>query len=119
MTPGNAGLELRSHMCIARLANTALVQFDNNVIQQKDLVAQLNMEAYFAPEWNAAHVRLGEMHSLQAIGRLAFWHVQKHEDKIENPPSDDFIIRFDECPPENYAFLLQRDPRREHYNGKR
>jgi hypothetical protein len=28
--------------------------------------------------WNAAHVRLGKMQSLQAIGRLAFWHVQKH-----------------------------------------
>jgi hypothetical protein len=108
MKPGNDGLELRSRMCIARLANTALEQFDNNVIQQTDLVAQLNKEAYFSPEWNAAHVRLGEMQSLQAIGKLAFWHVQKQVDKIENPPSDDFIIRFEECPAENYAFLLER-----------
>jgi hypothetical protein len=106
---GDDALEARALTCLGRLAKIGLKQFGTTVQEETRRVARLNREEFQSPEWSAAHVRLGEMQSLQAIARFASMYAKEWEEQLENPPSEDFIVRTTPCPYVHSEFLLVQD----------
>jgi hypothetical protein len=63
----NAQLEYRTVGYLMRIVDIALSKFDRTVWEELQYVERLNQESYGSREWVAAHARLGEMQSLEAI----------------------------------------------------
>jgi hypothetical protein len=104
---GEEALEVRAHVCLARLASTSLDKFGVTVEEEMANVAKLNRERFQTRQWNVAHERLGEMQSLQAIIDFARGYAAHLQ--LENPPSEDFMISRHPCPTQNSAFLLEQE----------
>jgi hypothetical protein len=97
-------LEFRTLMCIARMAQTALSRFGVNLEQQESTVRLLNKEGVQTRSWTVAHLRLGEMQTLEALKQTAFAGLRPFEDKINSEPA--FSMRDKPCPPKVVHPLL-------------
>jgi hypothetical protein len=71
-TQTSSALEFRTLMCVARMAQTALARFPYSVQQLYDEVALFNREIFKSTIWTIAHLRLGEMQTLEALKHIAF-----------------------------------------------
>lgn len=104
-------LEFRTLMCIARMAQTALGRYGVTLQQQLDHVSALHhhgavvVEAYddnnhtttaTLKNWTVAHLRLGEMQTLEALKQTAFTGLRLFQDKINSEPA--FSMRDNPCP---------------------
>lgn len=95
---GNESLEYRALMFLGRLASTALMQYQTSVQAEYDRVAELNQGELHSRKWTAAHLRLGEMQSLQALSGIAFGHARKWEHTAKTDTTGAFQIREKSCP---------------------
>jgi hypothetical protein len=103
-------LEFRAMNCLARLTRHSLEQqYHRSVSEEMEHVARLNRKDSQNPTLSAAHVRLGEMQTIEAIHQFALGYVEKQFDRLENPPLEDFVVRAEACPSEYSEFLLQED----------
>ena len=70
-------LELRTQLCVARLASSALQKFPSTIAAQEDLVRDLNEHSFGQRNWTVAHLHLGEMHSLYTLQQIAMTAVHR------------------------------------------
>lgn len=102
--PTRTALEFRTLMCIARMAQTALGRFGVTVQDQLDQVSLFNRVAFRSLNWTVAHLRLGEMQTLEALKQTAFAGLQPFRHEINSGPS--FSMRDNPCPPQALQTLL-------------
>lgn len=105
MLPTRDALEFRTLMCVARMASTALSRFRVSIDDQLETVAQLNVDAFQTPDWTIAHLRLGEMQTLEALKQTAFAGLQTFRDQVDTTPS--FTMRNKPCGPEHLQRLMK------------
>mmetsp|Transcript_28217 Transcript_28217/g.66242 ORF Transcript_28217/g.66242 Transcript_28217/m.66242 type:complete len:701 (+) Transcript_28217:179-2281(+) len=106
---GNDSLEYRSLMCLARLAGTALVQYNpSNVNKEFENALKLNKEHAFGKDtWTAAQLRLGEMQSLEAVwGTAMAFARQMSKDMEKTEMATSYKIRDKSCPAE-YTDIIE------------
>jgi len=106
LPPTRDALEFRTLMCVARMAQTALSKFGVSVHDQLDLVSRLNQNssAFQTRNWTAAHLRLGEMQTLEALKQTAYAGLRPFQDQIDTEPG--FSMRNEACPPQLLHPLL-------------
>ena len=63
------GLEFRTLFCMSRMSSTAMERFATTIDLEKELIAKLD---HGSPQWMAAHLRLGELQTLQALKHVSF-----------------------------------------------
>jgi hypothetical protein len=100
LSPTRDGLEFRTLFCISRMTSTALDRFTSTVEQEKDLISSYDTGS---SEWMTAHLRLGEMQTLQALKRISFGKLRADFSEQVLGSSPAFSIRDQPCPKE---FLL-------------
>jgi hypothetical protein len=104
----NDALEYRTLMCVARLAQTALRQFGVSVADLEDQVTRLNREpgAFQSRNWTAAHLKLGEIQTLEALIGVTLASVRlSFPDKMNSAP--EYTMRDKPCPRANLQPLLR------------
>lgn len=106
LPPTRDALEFRTLMCVARMAQTALSKFGVSVHDQLDLVSLLNRNssAFQTRNWTVAHLRLGEMQTLEALKQTAYAGLRPFQDQIDTEPV--FSMRNEACPPQLLHPLL-------------
>lgn len=107
LPPPKDALEFRTLMCMARMAQTALGRFGVSTADQEKKVTRLNREpgAFQSRNWTVAHVRLGEMQTLEALKGVAFASLRAFEDKMNSAP--EYTMRDKPCPRANLQPLLR------------
>jgi hypothetical protein len=107
LPPTKDALEFRTLMCMARLTQTALGRFGVSIADLEDQVARLNREpgAFQSRNWTAAHVKLGEMQTLEALQGIAFAGLRAFPDKLNSAP--EYTMRDKPCPRANLQPLLR------------
>lgn len=90
-----AGLEFRTHFCLARLASEAFQRFQEPLTDLEDRVATLNRRAFQSKEWTAAHLELSEMQALEVLRGVSFSAAREYEDLRNKYPA--FTIRDTPC----------------------
>jgi len=105
LPPTRDALEFRTLMCVARMAQTALAKFGATVVEQLDRVSTMhNNDAFQSRNWTIAHLRLGEMQTLEALKQTAFAGLRPFRDQIDSEPP--FTMRNEPCPPQILHPLL-------------
>jgi hypothetical protein len=108
LPPTRDGLEYRTLLCIARMASTALNRFGVSVSEQQAVVAQLNRDAFQSHKWTVAHLRLGEMQSLEMLKEVAFLGLRRLFGVLEEKDNDPtYRMRDKPCPPQYWRPLLK------------
>ena len=110
LPPTQDGLEYRTQLCIARMASTALNRFGVSVEDQRALVSRLNREAFGSHNWTAAHLRLGEMQSLEMLKQVAFTGLHRlfGPDALSLKSTDPaYSMRDKPCPPKYLRPLVE------------
>jgi hypothetical protein len=107
LPPTKDALEFRTLMCMARLTQTALGRFGMSTADLEDQITRRNREpgAFQSRNWTAAHVKLGEMQTLEALKGVAFASLRAFPDKMNSAP--EFIMRDKPCPRANVEPLLR------------
>jgi len=95
-------LVTHSSYSIARLASSSLIQYKVPVYDLEDHLRTLEFQSR---NWTMAHVRLGEMQTLQALSGIAFSALRVWEKELEDPTSD-FFVRETACPQEFLEALM-------------
>ena len=109
---GNEALEFRSLMCIGRWIGSSLLSSElafGNINTILDSVRQLNLDDYGSRNWTSRHVLFGEMQAYHSIRVLALEKCEEKWSHMKHNPPVEFIVRDDECPEENYKYLLLPD----------
>jgi SET domain len=104
LPPTRDALEFRTLMCIARMAQTALGRFGVTMQAQLDQVSALNRAAFQSSNWTIAHLRLGEIQTLEALKQTAFAGLRSFQDRIDSEPA--FSMRDNPCPLQALQSLL-------------
>ena len=91
-----AALEFRTHFCLARLASEALQRYDRTSADEEANVAKLSRDSFQSKEWTAAHLRLSEMQTLEALRDASFAAARVYEDQRNRSPA--FTIHDKPCP---------------------
>eukprot|EP00934_Nitzschia_sp_Nitz4_P008190 Nitzschia sp. Nitz4//scaffold11_size288233//46089//48144//NITZ4_000739-RA/size288233-snap-gene-0.42-mRNA-1//-1//CDS//3329533969//8180//frame0 len=98
MDTENVALEYRAFVCLSRLTTTSLLQYKNRRVNEElELVRTLNRESFGSRNWTTAHLRLGEMQTLQVISMATFGQTKKMEQEIPDPRPTAFAIRERPC----------------------
>jgi hypothetical protein len=108
LPPTKDALEFRTLMCMARLTQTALSRFGVSVADMEDQVTRLNREpgAFQSRNWTAAHLKLGEMQTLEALKGVAFAGLRAFPDEM-NSTAPEHKMRDKPCPRANLEPLLR------------
>uniref|UniRef100_A0A7S0AMQ6 Uncharacterized protein n=1 Tax=Minutocellus polymorphus TaxID=265543 RepID=A0A7S0AMQ6_9STRA len=118
-------LEYRAASCIGRLVDMMLRRYPSSVA--KDLALLSNRSGsngaaeassrnlqYGSKEWYAAHVRLGEMQSLEVLGGSMMQHARRLRNGLGIPSASSknpaLIVRRKPCPLEYSLALLENEP---------
>jgi hypothetical protein len=107
LPPTMDALEFRTLMCIARLTLTALGRFGVSVADMEDQVTKLNREpgAFQSRNWTAAHLKLSEMQTLEALKGVAYAGLRaSFQDKM-NSTAPEYNMRDKPCPRANLDSL--------------
>jgi hypothetical protein len=107
LPPTKDALEFRTLMCIARLTLTALGRFGVSVADMEDQVTKLNREpgAFQSRNWTAAHLKLSEMQTLEALKGVAYAGLRtSFQDKM-NSTAPEYNMRDKPCPRANLDSL--------------
>lgn len=90
-----AALEFRTHFCLARLANEALQRYGVTIADEEYKVSNYNRNAFQRKAWTAAHLRLSEMQTLEALRAASFSAARAYEGLRNKSPA--FTIRDTPC----------------------
>jgi hypothetical protein len=109
LPPTKDALEFRTLMCMARLTHTALDRFGVSVADMEDQVTRLNREpgAFQSRNWTAAHLKLGEMQTLEALKGVAYAGLRASFPDKMNSTAPEYIMRDKPCPRANLEPLLR------------
>ena len=106
-------LEYRALSCLARLSGLAYWRFNDEEEYLRAIVRELTNTAYQSRKWTTAHVRLGEIQTLDMINKLGISGVNEMTGRIRaRLDSESFgmlpIVREKQCPVE-YTIALYED----------
>ena len=106
LPPTQDALEYRTLLCVARMAATALQQFGMSIAQQQQLI---NTMSVGSKHWIVAHVRLGEMQSLDMLKQVAFAGLRHTFGEDALNINDDYAYRMRDhpCPPNFLRSLVE------------
>ena len=109
---GNESLEFRAHMCIGRWIGSSLLSSElalGEIGTILESVRKLNIEDYGSKNWTARHVLFGEMQAYHSLRVLALEICEERWSNMKHNPPVEFLVRDDDCPEENYRYLLIPD----------
>lgn len=96
-------LEYRTLFCVSRMASTAIDRFASTIELEEELVSSHDAGS---KEWMAAHLRLGEMQTLQALKHFSFSKLRSQFGDTTLGSSIAFSMRNQPCPREMLMPLL-------------
>lgn len=103
---GDASLEFRSLVCTGRMAIVALGRFPHSVEEEMKLIQQSEFQS---KNWTAAHLRLGEMQTLEVLRDMTFVTAKRFRSALEQASPDGKlpVVREKPCPWEYTGALLE------------
>ncbi|GKY93495.1 hypothetical protein MPSEU_000316900 [Mayamaea pseudoterrestris] len=96
-------LEFRTLFCMSRMASTGMERFATTIELEKQLIRELEPGT---AQWMAAHLRLGEMQTLQALKHVSFSKLRSSfgENLLGSSPA--YSMRNEPCPKDYLKPLL-------------
>ena len=103
--------EFRASSCIFRLVDMMLWRYPSTVAEDMELLAGADGPAFGSSEWMVAHVRLGEMQSLEILGGTMKQHARQLKAKLDESGADprSFTVRKKPCPLELTKPLMEAE----------
>lgn len=91
-------LEFRTMNCMARMSSTAIQQIGGSAIRQAKECNSLTRTDFQSTQWYVAHVKLGELQTLDAMQRMAFSSIRQMEEEMGDIKEDPrYQMRNDPC----------------------
>ena len=97
------GLEFRTLFCMSRMSSTAMERFATTIDLEKELITKLDQGS---PQWMTAHLRLGELQTLQALKHVSFSKLRANYGENLLGSSAAYSMRDQPCPKELLMPLL-------------
>jgi hypothetical protein len=106
----NEFLEFRALACLARLSGLGRWRFKEDENELMEFISKLTKTSHHSREWTAAHLRLGEMQTLDVVQKLAMSGMREMTKRIHEKletESEDVLPRIREKPcPAEYSKSL-------------
>jgi hypothetical protein len=106
----NEFLEFRALACLARLSGLGRWRFKEDENELTEFISKLTKTSHRSREWTAAHLRLGEMQTLDVVQKLAMSGMREMTKRIHEKletESEDVLPRIREKPcPAEYSKSL-------------
>ncbi len=97
--------EFRSLICTGRMAIVALGRFPRSAQEERQLIEESEFQSI---NWTAAHIRLGEMQTLEVLRGMTFAAARRIKETVQKvfPDSPMPVVRDKPCPWEYTTPLL-------------